>query len=72
MKLEIYLCDNCNKSINETEKYFYDLNYLQLCEKCKKEYDKFDKKWKEKYTEFINKHNEELKKDFPNLYKKLV
>ena len=72
MEVKIYLCDNCNKSLNEKEKFYYGLYCLNLCEKCKKEYDKFDKKWNEKFINFKNKHNEELKENFPNLYKKLV
>lgn len=44
MKLEIYLCDNCKKSINEKEKYSYGLYYLYLCENCKNKYDEFSKK----------------------------
>lgn len=72
MKLEIYLCDNCNKSLNEKERYSYGLYFLNLCERCKREYDEFDKKWNEKFINFKNKHDEDLKKNFPNLYKKLV
>lgn len=71
MKLEIYLCDNCNKSINEKEKYSYGLYYLYLCENCKKKYDKFSKKWKENENKFLNNYYKEMDNKFPNLYKKV-
>lgn len=72
MKLYIYLCDNCNKSLNEKEKFYYGFYYLNLCEKCKNKYDIFNKKWNEEFKNYRNKHDEDLKKNFPNLYKKLV
>ena len=49
MKLEIYLCDNCNKSLNEKERYSYGLYFLNLCERCKNKYDIFNKKWNEEF-----------------------